>query len=168
MTRLSRRNFGAILAASGAAIPTFAQQPVQQPPQQPPRGPRPEVLPFDGPIEFTRQDVALKIEPFPMHQVTVTGGMFKDAEDWNRGYMTRLAPDRLLYNFRENAGLAIGSAKPLADMSADRVSSWEHPNDGKRGFRTARPLHGTLSFRQRTTGGQWRQASQGHRRLHGG
>jgi hypothetical protein len=129
MTRLSRRNFGAILAASGAAIPTLGQQPAQQPP----RGPRPEVLPFDGPIEFTRQDVALKIEPFPMRQVTVTGGIFKDTEDWNRDYMSRLAPDRLLYNFRENAGLATGNAKPLADMSADRVSSWEHPNDGKRG-----------------------------------
>src|SRR5690242_8581390 len=68
-----------------------------------------------------------------MHQVRLTGGIFQDAQEWNRGYMSRLAADRLLYNFRENAGFSTQGAKPLADMSTERVTSWEHPNDGKRG-----------------------------------
>src|SRR5690242_18701467 len=106
--KLTRRSFGAIVGA-GAALPTLAQeatqfQPVQQ--QQQRRGPRAEVQPFDGPIEFARRQAESKVEPFPLLRVRLTASIFKDAEDWNRGYMSRLAPDRLLYNFRENAGLA--------------------------------------------------------------
>jgi DUF1680 family protein len=136
--KLSRRHFGTIVAA-GAVAPALAQTPAPAPQQtatqnnQQRRGPRAEVQPFDGPIEFTRNGSTPKAEPFPLHQVRVTGGIYKDVEDWNRGYMNRLAADRLLYNFRENAGLATQSAKPLADMTTERVSSWEHPNDGKRG-----------------------------------
>jgi hypothetical protein len=136
---MSRRRFAA-LATAGAAPALLAQQPAATPPAQPQpptqaqprRTPRPEVQPFDGPIEFTRRAVARKVEPFPLRQVRILAGTCKDAEDWNRGYMNRLAADRLLYNFRENAGLPTGSARPLADMSAPRVTSWEHPADGTR------------------------------------
>jgi DUF1680 family protein len=38
--------------------------------------------------------------------------------------MARLAPERLLYTFRVNAGLPTGSAKPLG--------GWEQPENGKR------------------------------------
>ena len=86
--------------------------------------------PFDGPIEFKREKLMLRVEPFPMHQVRLTGGIYADAGEWNRGYMNRLAADRLLYNFRANAGLSTGNARPLADMHTPRVSSWEHPADG--------------------------------------
>src|SRR5215472_156521 len=110
---ISRRGFGAILAASGVAAAqpqtTTAPTPntaVQQQ-QQRRREPRPEVAPFAEPIEFTRQDQPAKIEPFPMAQVRVTGGPAKDAQEWNRGYMGRLGADRLLYNFRSNAGLPV-------------------------------------------------------------
>jgi DUF1680 family protein len=89
-------------------------------------------LPFDLPVEFSRADVPLKRSRFPLKQVKVTGGSIKEAAEWNRGYMNRLSADRLLYNFRENAGLPTLGAKPLADMEAPRVSSWEHPNDGTR------------------------------------
>src|SRR5258708_28217415 len=38
--------------------------------------------------------------------------------------MTRLAADRLLYTFRANAGLPVGTAKPLG--------GWEQPENGQR------------------------------------
>ena len=51
-------------------------------------------------------------------------GVFHEAQEWNHGYMTRLAADRLLYTFRVNAGLPVGSAKPLG--------GWEQPENGRR------------------------------------
>jgi DUF1680 family protein len=141
--RLSRRAFGALAAA--APVAAIAQQQTANPGNAPNpntaaqierqqrRPPRPpDVQPFDLPVAFKRADIALKAEPFPMKQVQVTGGAYKDAEEWNRGYLNRLTADRLLYNFRENAGFDTKGAKPLADMSAPRVSSWEHPNDNTR------------------------------------
>ncbi len=134
---LSRRKFGAVIAATTAVPAVLAQQQTANPGNAPNpnttvqqqqaarRGPRPDVLPFDGPIEFRREDVALHVQPFSMQQVRVTGGIYKDAQDWNRGYMSRLAADRLLYNFRQNAGLDVKGAEPLG--------GWEAPADGKRG-----------------------------------
>lgn len=126
--RLSRRRFGALLASMGAVVPAaFAQQTTPQttqgntqgnPQQQtPPAAPQPryrrrevpDTPPFEAPIEFTRKDVPAKAEPFPMAQVRVLpSNIFHDAEEWNSGYMSRLAADRLLYNFRANAGLPVG------------------------------------------------------------
>jgi hypothetical protein len=56
------------------------------------------------------------------------GSMFHDAQDWNLGYMGRLGADRLVYNFRYNAGLPLGSVKPFAGQG-----NWERPGDGTRG-----------------------------------
>jgi hypothetical protein len=50
--------------------------------------------------------------------------VFHDAQEWNRGYMARLGADRLLYTFRANAGLPVGSARPLG--------GWEQPENGRR------------------------------------
>lgn len=134
---LSRRNFAVALTGGAAASELLAQQPAQ-PAQQaapapPPNpntelrrpGPPPEVPPFEGQIEFTRKDVAAKALPFAMAQVKLLPGFYTQAAEWNTGYMNRLAADRLLYNFRQNAGLSVGSAKPLG--------GWEAPADGKRG-----------------------------------
>ena len=128
---LSRRSFTGAIAGAGAAVTLAAQQPAAGPnpntnvqPQRP-SGPPPEILPFAAPIEFTRHDVTLKVKPFPMTQVRVTGGVFKEAEDANRGYMSRLSADRLLYNFRQNAVLDLKGAEPLG--------GWEAPADGKHG-----------------------------------
>jgi uncharacterized protein len=41
---------------------------------------------------------------------------------WNLAYMNRLAADRLLHNFRQNAGLPSSVSKPFG--------GWEAPNDG--------------------------------------
>jgi len=133
---LSRRNFAAIVAGSAAVPALIAQQPTPQPQPQQQAGPgspnpqqrqgtMPEVPPFQAPLEFKRKDVAAKAHPFAMAQVRLLPGIFLEAHEWNRGYMNRLAADRLLYNFRENAGLPFGSAAPFG--------GWEAKNDGKRG-----------------------------------
>jgi hypothetical protein len=115
-TNLSRRGFGAVVAGAGVAA---AQQ-------QRPATPDP----FDSPIEFKRKDVAAKVQPFPMTQVRLLpGSMFHDAQEWNRGYMSRLAADRLLYNFRANAGLSVGSSQGFPGGGG---SNWERPDDGTR------------------------------------
>jgi uncharacterized protein len=114
--RLSRRGFAALFAAAPVAM---AQQ--QTPPpagapnpntSQQRRGTIPEVPPFQEPLSFTKQAVAPKVQPFPMNQVRVLAGPYQEAAEWNRGYMARLGEDRLLHNFRLNAGLP-SSAAPL-------------------------------------------------------
>jgi len=137
--RLSRRDFGALMAAFGAAAPALVAQQNPQPntqanPQQPSPPAAPgggfrrrlvsDAPPFEGALEFTRKDVPAKAEPFPMTQVRLLPSVYHDAQEWNRGYMSRLAADRLLYNFRANAGLPVGSAPPLG--------GWEQPENNQR------------------------------------
>jgi DUF1680 family protein len=120
---LSRRSFAAALTAAPVLM---AQQSTPQPSPVPVRrGPPPEVPPFQAPIEFARKDVPAKVQPFPMTQVKLLPSPYTETAEWNRGYMQRLPADRLLYNFRENAGLPVGSAQPFG--------GWEAKADGKRG-----------------------------------
>src|SRR5450432_798409 len=84
---LSRRNFAAVLAASTAAAQTGPPNPntsVQQAQQQR-QGTMPEVPPFQAPIEFARNPVPAKVEPFPLTQVRLLAGPYKEAEEANRG-----------------------------------------------------------------------------------
>ena len=128
-TRLTRREFGSLVAA-GAALPTLPdlQNPTQtrQPDgTPPPRRLVPDAPPFDANLEFALKPVALRAEPFPMTQVRLLpNSVYADAQEWNRAYMARLDADRMLYTFRANAGLPIGSAKPLG--------GWEQPENGQR------------------------------------
>ena len=82
------------------------------------------IQPFEAPIEFKRSDVPLKAEPFPMTQVRLLPSIFKDAEEWNRGYMQRLPEDRLVRNFMVTAGLP-STAKPFG--------GWEQDTPGRAG-----------------------------------
>jgi DUF1680 family protein len=123
---LSRRGFAAVLA-SGTVAGSLAGQ--ENPQER--RGTMQEVPPFQETLVFTRKDVLLRVKPFPMTQVRLRPGLFKDAEDWNRGYMQRLAADRLLHNFRLNAGLP-SSAQPLG--------GWEEPKGELRGHFTGHYL----------------------------
>ena len=108
---LSRRNFAVLLAAAPAASTALEAQ--QQQPAEPKRqGTVDGILPFKDPLQFTRKDVPAKVQPFPMTQVRLLPSAFLDAAEWNRGYMNRLPADRLLHNFRLNAGLP-SSAEPL-------------------------------------------------------
>ena len=142
---VSRRSFAAVLAGAGAAAPLLAQQATTPPtpptapaaglptqgasPQRPDRPP--EIPPFQDPIEFSRHDVAPKVMPFAMAQVRLLAGPFYDAQEWNRGYMSRLPADRLTRNFLLNAGLpsssqALGGWEEYVDPKAPR-----HNQDGE-------------------------------------
>jgi len=143
---LSRREFGTwvaagtalpLLAATGCSKPQAPAQTAQAPAQTgratgqldgtpPPRRRMvPEDPPFGPNLEFAMKPVALKAQPFPMTQVRLLPkGVYHDAQEWNRGYMGRLEADRMLYTFRQNAGLPVGAAKPLG--------GWERPESGDR------------------------------------
>jgi DUF1680 family protein len=51
-----------------------------------------------------------------MTQVRLLAGPFLDAAEWNRGYMNRLAADRMLHSFRLTAGI---------DSQAEPLGGWE-------------------------------------------
>src|SRR5579863_6821232 len=125
--KLSRRTFGALLAASGPAAMSLAaqQSPAPPAPGNFRRPLAPDTPAFEDKLEFRRNVVPPQVEPFPMSQVRLLpNSIFHEAQEWNRGYMERLAADRLLYTFRANAGLPVGSAKPLG--------GWEQPDNGQR------------------------------------
>jgi DUF1680 family protein len=129
-SRINRREFGVLLTAGAALHLRGMDGSLQSNPQQPdfvppPRPLVPEAPAFSGTLKFTAKPVIPRVQPFPMSQVRLLPGtVFHDAQEWNRGYMARLAPERLLYTFRANAGLPVGSAKPLG--------GWEQPENGKR------------------------------------
>jgi DUF1680 family protein len=123
---IGRRKFGAMLATAGVLAPrAFAQQTAPNPnTNQQRRGPIPEIPPFQETITFTRADVSSRVRPFAMTEVRVLGGLYRDAQEWNRGYLHRLEADRLVRNFLLNAGLP-SSAKPLG--------GWEQDTPGRAG-----------------------------------
>lgn len=73
----------------------------------------------------------VKALPFPNASVTLKPSWIKDREHLNTAYLKSLDPDRLLHNFRVNAGLP-STAKPL--------EGWEAPNSGLRGHFTGHYL----------------------------
>ncbi len=68
--------------------------------------------------------VPIRAEPFGLKQVRLLDGPFKHAMDLDRKYLLSLDVDRLLHDFRINAGLT-SSAKPLG--------GWEEPKCEVRG-----------------------------------
>jgi uncharacterized protein len=68
--------------------------------------------------------IALRAQPFPLAQVRLLDGPFRRAMSLDGNYLLRLDPDRLLHNFRVNAGLP-SSAKPYG--------GWEDPHCELRG-----------------------------------
>ncbi len=132
--KLSRRHFAATLAA--APVAAAQQAPPAPPADSQRRGTVPETPPFQDALSFTRSDVAPKVQPFPMTQVRLLSGPFQEAAEWNRGYMSRLPVDRLVRNFRVNAGLP-ASAQPFG--------GWEQPNNGEK-------LHRASELRGHFTG----------------
>lgn len=84
----------------------------------------PEPGPFDAPLQFVRNEMPPELKPFSLGDVMMDSGPLQQARDWNRGYIMRLPNNRLLHNFRVNAGLP-SSAKPLG--------GWEAPAGELRG-----------------------------------
>ena len=67
------------------------------------------------------------VRPFPLEQMRLGPGPFREARERNSRYLLSLPPDRLLHTFRVNAGLP-SSAEPLG--------GWEKPDCELRGHFT--------------------------------
>jgi DUF1680 family protein len=139
-TQVDRRSFVSTLAASGAAAPALLAQQAQRPPA-PPAGPPqrrelpPEVMPFQALPSFTRKDVPPKVKPFPMTQVRLSDGPFKAAQETNRRVLLRTPADRLIHNFRVNAGLP-STAEPLGGWEQEPKAPQPHRPSELRGHYT--------------------------------
>jgi uncharacterized protein len=126
---LSRRTFAAGVAFASVAAaqrrkPAGANA-IPQNTSTPPKDiPPPEVPPFGESLAFVNQPVKSLVQPFSMTQVRLLPGECKGAQDANADYLKRLDADRLLHNFRVNAGLP-SSAQPLG--------GWEAPDGELRG-----------------------------------
>jgi DUF1680 family protein len=83
-----------------------------------------ENRPFGETLGFTRNEVSPKVQPFQMTDVRLLPSIFENVQSANRGYLHRLNSDRLVHNFRVNAGLP-SSAQPLG--------GWEKPDCELRG-----------------------------------
>lgn len=84
-------------------------------------------------LGMTAQGSAVQpvVEPFPLAQVRLLAGPFKDAQERDRKYLLDLDADRLLHNFRLTADLP-STAEPLGH--------WEAPNGELRGHFTGHYL----------------------------
>ena len=69
--------------------------------------------------------VALKARPFPLRDVRLLDGPFKQAMQLDQEYLLALDPDRLLHTFRLNAGLP-STAAPLGGWEAPDVELRGH------------------------------------------
>lgn len=74
---------------------------------------------------------AIVARPFDLHDVRLLAGPFKENLEQNRAYLLSLVVDRLVHNFRVNAGLP-SNAQPLG--------GWEAPNCELRGHFTGHYL----------------------------
>jgi DUF1680 family protein len=117
--QLSRRNFLTTAASVAAALAIC---------------PHHSLLAQDAVLDIPRSNnkvgrekVLWKVEPFPMTQVKLRSGPFKDMMEINRNYLLALPNDRLLHMFRITAGLP-STAEPLG--------GWEAPDCELRGHFT--------------------------------
>lgn len=74
-----------------------------------------------------------QVSAFPVEDVIITGGDFLQAGKTDKKVMLAIVPDRLLYTFRENAGIA---NKP----GIRPYGGWEAPNVALRGHTTGHYL----------------------------
>ena len=133
-TQISRRTFASAVTAIAGATSLGAQQPKKKAPPNANttaqtvshrrEGLPPEVAPFEETLVFTRNEMTPKLQAFRMTEVRLLPSAFVDAQSANRDYLHRLDSDRLLHNFRVNAGLP-SSAQPLG--------GWEKPDCEVRG-----------------------------------
>jgi DUF1680 family protein len=88
------------------------------------RSARADALWQDNPQLKARNKVPLKVSAFDLREVRLLDGPFKHAMELDRRYLLSLDVDRLLHNFRVNAGLP-SAAEPLG--------GWEDPKCELRG-----------------------------------
>jgi len=116
---LTRRRFVWRLAAGAASAQVLGAA------GQAASGPAPAAGAAGG---FPRKDLPMKARPFPMTQVQLGEGLAKEAQEVNRRYLHRLPAERLLHNFRVNAGLP------------SSAGGWEKPDVELRGHFTGHYL----------------------------
>jgi hypothetical protein len=104
---LSRREFGALLAASSLAVRSGAGE------RALPRRASP-----------VTEAAPIKARPFPLKQVRLLSGSGYTLQDRNRSYLHSLDSDRLLHTFRLTAGLP---------SKAVQLGGWERPDIELRG-----------------------------------
>jgi uncharacterized protein len=125
---IDRRQFSAGLALSSLGLwskSSLAQEPangtkaaepfknVQQPPPNKNRWEIYEEDYFIRPLAFERRDVKPAVQPFALRDVTLApDGSYAQTRALSKSYMVRIGTDRLLRNFRVNAGLP-SDAVPL-------------------------------------------------------
>jgi DUF1680 family protein len=131
MSKLSRRSFAALTTAALANAQTNPKPPITAAsvPEDPiaPRvseGTQPEFEPFKTVGPFTPRRMPFRVTAFPLTEVNLLPSEFLTAQETNRQYLLDLPIDRLLHNFRLNAGLP-SSAQPLG--------GWEKPDCELRG-----------------------------------
>jgi DUF1680 family protein len=135
MSKISRRSFGSAAAGALAAARLAAQGRKKAPitavsvPGDPiapevSEGTQPAIEPFLNIGEFTRRDVPLRVAAFSLTDVKLLPSEFLQAQQVTQQYLHDLPVDRLLHNFRLNAGLA-SNAEPLG--------GWEKPDCELRG-----------------------------------
>ncbi|MBI4556159.1 MAG: glycoside hydrolase family 127 protein [Candidatus Hydrogenedentes bacterium] len=73
----------------------------------------------------------IRLHPFPLAQVRLLDGRFKAEQERDRAYLHALDPDRLLFNFRINAGLSAPGTP---------YGGWEAPQSEVRGHFTGHYL----------------------------
>ena len=112
---LTRRGFLSGIAAVGGT--TLLSQPGNA---QPAKG----ELKRGTTVHPVADKVPWKAQAFPMGDVRLTDGLFKEAMETNRGFLYSLPNDRLAYNFRVTAGIPT-DATPLG--------GWEAPDGLLRG-----------------------------------
>src|ERR1700722_17794677 len=92
-------------------------------------------------------DVQIVAQPFDLSEVRLLDSPFKTAQDADAKYMASLDLDRLLHNFRVNAGLP-STAKPLA--------GWEAPSCELRGHFVGHYISACALMYKSTGDVQWK------------
>ena len=128
--KFSRRRFSLGLAAAPitAALGTVHFSPkakADEPPESTKWIADTSSPPFSLTETFHRNVLAMPVAPFSLGEVELLDGPLKESFEWNRSYLMRLPVDRLLHNFRVNAGLP-SSAKPLGGWEAPKVELRGH------------------------------------------
>src|SRR5215831_9830872 len=107
--RFSRRHF--VTTAAAAVGASLVPPGVNAAPQDPVIDARRARKGRDGKTEG-REKMAWKLEPFPLEQVRLLDGPFKQAMEINNRWLLSLPSDRLLHSFRLTSGIA-STAEPL-------------------------------------------------------
>lgn len=137
MTR--RELFRTTAAGAAAATVAAAQQPTPPPagtPQAtpsaaqvaPPERRREAAIPRPPVPPFAENRAALKVQPFALSKVRLNAGPCRDVQEINHKLLLELPNDRMLHNFRINAGLP-STAEPLG--------GWEQPWSGQPNHRAS-------------------------------